>query len=492
MLLNKIAATAFDARYSSSADVDIHALRDREALDPKVNITEYFTYFRNGYSRLHPFTYILMQDVARKLELPVEFNCELTTREDLNTDFFRFMREDSDWKIMFLEIAPSVFGSGRCMELRLALEEHTSKENQLARDKICQSVNGQILGISRNHNSRRAIIFLEKNQSGSNRSTILQLEAMMMLYKELFGYLSMPLWQPLAEKVVEYNTCGSTNREVELKHEIKAAIVAYCETLDMFKEDPKKELLKIMERMRNTRLKGLKAEIERDTNCLNSALSSVAQWSAALDQANYQYAMAVSTPDTKVQDAFEDALDFCDRSPAIIKYLISDDKLKVSIKVPLSVSDEDEWETASKGYYKGSHAFREIINKCFIEHKYDLIGEATVGISLSDYQIQRENSDGKSYVCSAFNGCPNPHIMGYSCFGSHAPLVAEMLKDCNIEGVIEQAIEACSVINWSDAPVADKLLAIVTYNRNIPMFQDRENGNLLTYEELENETNSEE
>ena len=67
---------------------------------------------------------------------------------------------------------------------------------------------------------------------------------------------------------------------------------------------------------------------------------------------------------------------------------------------------------------------------------------------------------------------PNPHIDAYACLGNYARTLAQMVRESNYIGAIEQCVASCKSLNWGDSTVARRMVQnLHGVHRNTPCIE---------------------
>ena len=237
---------------------------------------------------------------------------------------------------------------------------------------------------------------------------------------------------------------------------LKTALIALISDSDEWKIDWDTRLKEIALASISRKLEHLQNEIGYKRSNLKEYLEKIGSIQKEVERLQIEYSAYKAAPTETLTARLENITEYLGTSRGITDWWIDGSALLFTIVSPLRFSDPDEIEDRLGLYFSENQ--QKIIRKV-LDDEIVLYLESTLTLDIEDGRIYCDyrNQDNRSE-----HHLPNPHLVGYNCFGGHTQLIAESISRGDYIGAIEQAIEANSFVNSYDTPVIEKLSSYIS------------------------------
>lgn len=130
---------------------------------------------------------------------------------------------------------------------------------------------------------------------------------------------------------------------------------------------------------------------------------------------------------------------------------ITDDTVKITLRVPLDYFDMDEAECAIRNINNSD--VKRFLTEIFIEQKYKLYILTDAYYAFSVNGSFRDFTAINESVCHEANALFNPHFQFYHCLGDYKPSLIKAMRDQDIVMFTNIGIAAAKSINFKDGAV---------------------------------------
>ena len=242
---------------------------------------------------------------------------------------------------------------------------------------------------------------------------------------------------------------------------LKTALIALISDSEEWKIDWDTRLKEIALASITRNLEHLQNEIGYKQANMREFLEKIGSLRKEIERMQVEYAAYKAAPTETLLSRIEGITEYLGTSRGITDWWIDGSNILFTIVSPLRFSDPDEIEDRLPVYF--SAAQQKIIRKV-LEDEILIYLESTLTLDIEDGRIY---CDYRNQENRSEHHIPNPHLIGYNCFGGHTQLIAESISRGDYIGALEQAIEANSFVNSYDTPVIEKLSVYLSTAANL-------------------------
>ncbi len=229
----------------------------------------------------------------------------------------------------------------------------------------------------------------------------------------------------------------------------------------------------------HTRIANVKRQVQKNKAALNDLLANYGKLHMQnVDLQNMLVGMQQGTGDVSEQLRFianvpnlyvfeptSDYLRIALATPAVNYDLALIRRIVVNPSSTLNERIREVYDSTTKKTQRA--AMRRLIELVFCEQKYVMYFNYAC-------QINKTGISGIAIGELELLGLPNPHLAGYSCWGSAAPYVIKAYNEGDLVGCLQYVINAIANMNFADSTVVRKLITYVAlaYDNQKKVLQD--------------------
>lgn len=423
-------------------------------------------------------TYIFLQALTKVLQSPIEINMiALSAPEDSVIRNFNDLRNkqynNNPYRVNCFYISKSSFNRS----------SFTNERNKICSintelDKMLNNLlpNNNILGVTRT--PREINFFLDKTVYNPQdvEYTLLALTYRFFVPTETEYYPAVhKAFKKLLNELNTYHNSKNTN------YFLDSIYVIYKEYLDScpeYKINKQRQLEKLMTSLKERKLQEYKDDVDNKRANMSNLLLKLEEATQAFKKANLLYtALRERSDDEYSAISLQEITDLLKRSPIIKKFEITDSGIIFFVEQPIQVNSKEDFERILK--HRPESTQTTLLKEVFIDEKYKLYTFANIYINLIRERVARFDE-----FPDNLTALPNPHIMGFNCFGQYSSIIGNLITEGKYLEALEECFEAASGLNWSDNPVINKLEYYFEYYENVTCIEDS-NKNRISFAEYE-------
>ena len=249
----------------------------------------------------------------------------------------------------------------------------------------------------------------------------------------------------------------------------------------------KKRFLEFCEKLNSSRLNSIRDQLKDTTNRIDKYEDELNRLLRQQEELQIKFAGIKLAPNTEGEELFE----YFTHHKKIFRFEIAQNSSSIFnlwVKTPLLYYDpavvEKYLNKTSSLIYSAGPEIAELLEQTLVKGVYTLWLETAFNYRLIN--------DGNPPVCrrerSELTKCafPNTHIMDLNCWGNNKPTIMKLQQNQQHIEAIEQAVAACSNINFLDYAVFEKMMDNMRSNshRSLPCFEDNTSHEMFSINQL--------